>query len=519
LNPKLTTPIAPKRKENLRQRAYLNSLTSIIDYAGAQIVGFLVSPYIVGGLGSSMYGIWQMLSQMTGFANMADTRATQVLKWSIAQKRDLASDQELRSDLTTALIVTTFILPIILVIGAVIVWYAPVITHAPPAYYAMIRIACSLLILTLVTGKVFDLFESVLRGMNMGFKRMGFRAIIIFIGGALKIFVITQGYGLIGLSAVEVVIALAMGITFYFIVKRHIPWFGFAKTNKTKVLSYSKLSGWFMAFTGSKMFLLSSDKIILGYLAGPIFVTQYTITLFSAYALQGLINAVINGVIPGIGGLYGKGEYEKVQQARNLVITLNWILAASLGAVILMYNKSFISLWIGAEHYAGNTENLLILLITVQAIFFQIDSLIINVSLDLKMKVYLSVLASAVTIALSFFLIQYYHIIGLCISILVGRLVLSVGYPLLLRKIMHIQVNFAGWKQLQPMLAAAVLFALATYAGQAIAITDWVSLILIGALSIPVIGIIFWLVGLGRLERESVWELASKIKIFKRDDN
>lgn len=483
------------------------------------MVGFFVSPYIVGGLGSSMYGIWQMLSQMTGFANMADTRATQVLKWSIAKKRDLASDQELKSDLTTALIVTTFILPFILVIGAVIVWYAPIITHTAPEYHTMVRIASSLLILTLVTSKVFDLFESVLRGMNMGYKRMGFRAVIIFFGGALKIFVIVQGYGIIGLSVVEVLIALAMGITFYYIVKKNIPWFGFAKTNKSKIISYSKLSGWFMAFTGSKMLLLSSDKIILGYLAGPIFVTKYAITLFTSFALQGLITAVVNGVIPGIGGLYGKGEYDKVHQARRMMVTLNWALAATLGAAILLYNQSFIALWMGAEHYAGNTENLLIILITVQAVFFQIDSLIINVSLNLKMKVYLSVLASASTIILAFFLIEQYQIVGLCISILVGRLVLTIGYPLLLRKIMHLPIEFGGWQQLQPLIITAVLFVSASYLGQLIHLSSWVSLLTIGTLTLPVLGLLFWFLGLSTADRHLVWMLLAKIKFFKRDEN
>lgn len=98
-----TVKKAPKKKENLKQRAYLNSVTSIIDYGGAQITGFIVSPFIVNGLGSAVYGIWQMLTQMTGYAGMADTRATQVLKWSIANKRGVAEKEELRSDVTTAL--------------------------------------------------------------------------------------------------------------------------------------------------------------------------------------------------------------------------------------------------------------------------------------------------------------------------------------------------------------------------------------------------------------------------------
>ena len=83
--------IPQAKKENHKQRAYLNSVTSILDYAGLQITGFIVSPFIVGGLGNSLYGIYQVLNQMTGYANMADTRASQVLKWTIAQKREVAS--------------------------------------------------------------------------------------------------------------------------------------------------------------------------------------------------------------------------------------------------------------------------------------------------------------------------------------------------------------------------------------------------------------------------------------------
>src|SRR5687767_11771090 len=96
------------KKENLKQRAYLNSLSSIIDFVGIQITGIIVSPFLVSGLGSSMYGIWKMLGQMTGYAGLADTRATQVLKWTVAKKKDVAGDEELRSDLTSAFVVTTF---------------------------------------------------------------------------------------------------------------------------------------------------------------------------------------------------------------------------------------------------------------------------------------------------------------------------------------------------------------------------------------------------------------------------
>src|SRR5688572_22171957 len=155
----------PVKKENLKQRAYLNSLTSMIDYGGVQITGFIVSPFIVGGLGDAMYGIWKMLSQMTGYATMADSRASQVLKWTVAKKKDVVDEQELRNDMASALVVTAFILPLVLIAGGVISWYAPYIVNADLKYFSLIRITCSLLILSLAIAKIFDLFEAVLRGM------------------------------------------------------------------------------------------------------------------------------------------------------------------------------------------------------------------------------------------------------------------------------------------------------------------------------------------------------------------
>lgn len=512
INQTKTNPV--KGKENLKQRAYLNSLTSVLDYVGAQLTGFIVSPFIVSGLGSSLYGSWQMLGQMTGYAGMADIRASQVLKWTIANKRDTATMEELRSEVTSAFAVTFLILPIVLVLGGVIIWYAPHITKARPEHYDLIRIACSLLVLSLVINKLFDVFESVLRGMNLGFKRMGFRAGIVAVAGALKVLAITQGFGIVGLSIIEVIISLFMGCTFYYIVKQNIGWFGFGSTNFSKVLSYGKLSGWFMAFNGSRMLLLNSDKILLGYLAGPSFVTKYAITMFASHALYGFIYAVINGVIPGIGNLFGKKEFGKVRKGRRIIITLNWLLCATLGSTILILNKSFISLWIGEEHFAGSIENLLILLVSLQTIFFQIDSLIITVTLNLKMKLLYASTASIITLIMAFILVDNYLIIGLCMSVLLGRFVLTVGYPLILRNRMQDKSPFLNRHILQPLLIIILLFATATYWGERLFIDSWVTLFAAGFILIIGTGLFFWFAGITQQNRKDTWEVISKIKLL-----
>src|SRR3954466_5636106 len=96
--PIVTSKNGEGKKENLKQRAYLNTLSSMLDYIANRLTGLFVNPFVVAGLGTSLFGIWQMLGQLTGYINIADTRASQVLKWTVAQKKDVATVDELRSE-------------------------------------------------------------------------------------------------------------------------------------------------------------------------------------------------------------------------------------------------------------------------------------------------------------------------------------------------------------------------------------------------------------------------------------
>ena len=503
------------KKENLKQRAYLNSLSSLIDYAGAQITGFFINPFIVSGLGSVMYGVWQILTQLTGYTKLVDTRASQVLKWSLAGKRDVSNEEEFKSDVTSALFVTLITLPFALIIGAVLSWYAPYISQVDVKYYSLIRITCSILIFGLIINKFFDLFEATLAGMNLAYKRMGFRATIIAIGGIFKVIVIIKGYGLIGLSIVQVVNLMVIGCAFYYIVKKNVPWFSFGKTNISRVKSFGRLSGWYMAFTILKMLLLNSDKVFLGFLAGPVLVSNYALTMFTSTAIQGAMLAVIMGMTPGICTVFGKGDYDKVNKARKTVNSITWLFCAVVGTAVLLLNKSFIRLWVGPEHYAGNFENVLILLVAMQAVFFQLDSSILNATMDLKRKVYLSACAAAFSILMYFLLVGRFHIIGLCMSTLAGRLFYTIGFPILLNKRMAINSKFFNFAVVRKLLIGGALLIGAAILSKNFVIHNWIYLVSTGVITLLISFAIFWIIGFRTIERKELIASLSAIKMFK----
>ncbi|MCH6201734.1 oligosaccharide flippase family protein [Aquiflexum sp. LQ15W] len=504
-----------KSKENHKQRAYLNSLTSIIDQIAKQVMGFVVNPFVVKGLGNSLFGVYQIVLEISGYANLADTQSTQVLKWTLAKNRNVFTKEELRSEISTGLYIIFLILPFLLIVGAILSWFAPTIMNVDAVYEDLVRKVSAIVIFAVVISKFSNFFESILRGLNLGYKGMGVKTLLIVIGGICKIFVINYGYGLIGLVLLQVIIAFLTVVIFFYLVKKNVPWFALGKTNKNKIISYTKLSGWFMATKVAGMVLFNSEKILLGFFIGPEIVTIYVLTMFTTSALKGVLDSVVSGVIPGIGTFFGLGEFDKIRKSRLLISNLIWFTSFSFGNAILLFNPSFLNLWVGRENFAGSFENFLILLMAIQYIFFFTTGNFINVTLDLKTKVYLTGLSAIVSIGFAYFLIPLMGISGLCLSVLLGRSILSIGFPIILNRKINNNNKFITLEDLRISLLSLLGLALASYFQSYINIENWYILIISGILVTLISGLLFWVFVIENQNKKLILEQLKKIKMFK----
>src|SRR4051794_32000298 len=68
----------------LTRRASLNAVQSLLDYVAKLLVGFLLTPVLVSGLGRSLFGVWQMVSSLIGYMSATDGRPTEALRLVIA---------------------------------------------------------------------------------------------------------------------------------------------------------------------------------------------------------------------------------------------------------------------------------------------------------------------------------------------------------------------------------------------------------------------------------------------------
>src|SRR5438105_15213618 len=194
---RIATPVADApRPATLTQRASLNVIATLLDYGAKVAVGLVVVPILVGGLGRSLYGVWEMLGRLVGYMTAGDGRPTQALRLVIATLQTSDDDDAKRRYVGAAFVVWMLFLPVILAAGTLLVWLVPAITQAPPALHAAVRLAVALLVVGLLFANLASLPESVLRGMNLGYKRMGLQAGLGIVGGALTAGAIALGLGL-----------------------------------------------------------------------------------------------------------------------------------------------------------------------------------------------------------------------------------------------------------------------------------------------------------------------------------
>ena len=476
----LGPPPAPTReraapdRHTLTHRATLNVVASLLDYGAKLAVGVVVVPILVSGLGRTLYGVWEMLGRLVGYMTAGDGRPTQALRLVVSNLQGSPDDSAKRRYVGGALVVWLLFMPLVVVIGGALVWLAPVITKTAPALAAGVRLTAALLTVSLVFGNLASLPESVLRGMNLGYKRMGLQAGLEVVGGALMAGAIYLGLGMMGAAGAQVAFALLMGLTFWWVVKKYVPWFGIERPTRADVKGLLGLSLWYSAGEAITKLQLASDVLILGMVLSPTAVTAYALTSYAARTAVNLQSLAAGGAIPGIGGVIGERQFEKAVRLRNELLALTWLFATTVGATILLWNRSFLTLWVGGVNYAGPWVNLLIVAIMAQTAFVRSDAYIIDAALQPRMRVIVTAVAATLTVVLATLLTMRFGTVGLCLGIIAGRLTQSVAYPHLVRRCFGDTSRPDLWAIARPLMVMALLFAAAARFGDRVLVHHWI---------------------------------------------
>lgn len=461
--------------DSLTKKASLNAVASVLDYATRLLVSFFLTPLMVVGLGDYFFGLWQILNRLVGYITPASGRPTYALKWALANQQASTDFDQKRRYVGSTLVIWACFLPLLIGLGGVVSWFVPYWVDAPAEYVWIVRVVSGLLVANMIADTLASVPLAVLQGENLGYKRMGMSAILVVVGGGFTWLALYLETGIVGVAVSVIAATSLIGLFFVWVVRRYAPWFGVAKPRRADVRQMSGLSWWFMAWNLVTSLLLASDVVVLGLLGSVESVTDYTLTKYVPEMLIGVLVIIVFGITPGLGGIVGTKDFERAVRLRSEILSLIWLAATALGTGILLWNEVFIGLWVGTRHYSGSLPNLLIVVGAVQLVYIRSDGNIIDLTLRLSQKVLLGFLSVTLSIVAASIAVGYLKlgIPGLCLGIMAGRLILSVGYPTLISRFLGVPLSSQLKGTLRPALVTILLFSLASGLDSLLAAPAW----------------------------------------------
>ncbi len=463
-------------KYNLFNRAKLNAFASYFGFIINAIIAFFASPFLVQFLGSTSFGIWKSVQKILTFASVADGRATQALKWIIADKESKDDIYEKQQAVGSALKVWTLFLPFVLIILSIIIWNLPyLVNDVDSELYSKIQILGFILGINLLINPLIGIPDAILVGTNRGYKSTLIKTFGIVISNVLMIISSYLGYGIIGLGVVVIIVTLFNSIFIYYVCKKSVRWFGIKKPSKKQVKSFFSFSFWVLIWSFVAKLILSTEILLISALINPMEVSNY---VFTAYIFQFCVSiSLLTGtaITPGLGRLIGAKELVKSRIVTESIREIILCISAFFGGLILIVNKHFVKLWMGEEFFLGTNINLIIVLIMIQLVMFRSEGQIQDLSLKIKNKVIIGGVGAAISIILGIFLYNYldYSIEGLFIGVLIGRILLNISFKKMVNKMLDIKTNYKSFTYL------VILITLCYFVGNEISSFDsWISFIL-----------------------------------------
>jgi O-antigen/teichoic acid export membrane protein len=497
--------------KSLSKKASLNALTSSLDYLAQLLVGFIITPMMVAGLGDYFYGVWQILNRMFAYFSTRNG-VSSPMEMSLTKDQTLDNYDEKRRYIGSAIVVWGIFLPITGAIGGLITWFSPYLLDTPAEFFWQIRIVAALFVGIMATAGLSFMPYAILRGQNQGYRRIGLSVLVFFFNGGLTWVALYLKTGIIGVS---ISVFIQQFITFFFYVmvcRSYIPWFGIQRPSFDMVKRFLGLSWWYLAGDVVSNVIFSSDVVVLGLLNSVESVTSYTLTKYIPETVITIIAIVVVGIIPGLGGILGAGDYKKASQVRGEIFSLSWLIITAIGTSILLWNRSFLGLWVGSDRYAGVFQNYMIVLVVAQFVLIRTDGFIIDLTLRIQRKVLYGAISALVSVILSGIFVKFFDlgVIGVCLGLILGRSILSITYPILVSRFIKDSMLYHVKNIVRPALVTIVLFTLASFVDRLTqsyvlsGISGWIILIIGAGISALAVLLFAFYAGLPDPQRKKI---------------
>ena len=144
-----------------------NIFSNYVGIAGAIIIAFMLSPFLVHSLGDTRYGVWSVVSALTGYMALLDLGVSSAMAKYVSKFKALKDYRSLNQVLASGLV-------IMLSAGTILLIFSPILASAVVSFFKFDgQLGESVRLLVIVGSVDIAIFVStgILVGAFFGFQR------------------------------------------------------------------------------------------------------------------------------------------------------------------------------------------------------------------------------------------------------------------------------------------------------------------------------------------------------------
>ena len=493
---------------------------------GAIVIAFMLSPFLVRTLGDTQYGIWSIISALTGYMTLLDLGVSSAIAKYVAKYKAHNNYKSLNVVFSSGIV-------IMLIVGAILLALSPFIADTlvkALKFEPELRDTVHTLVIVGAIDVSIFVASGVFYGAFYGFQKNEVTNAAVLFAAAFKAvvfyFALTSGYGLVAMGIISLVGNLLAALLLAFIMRKVEPQVEITvkhadKSTIVSIFNYSKFT--FLTMLGLQL-IYYSDAFVIGYFLSAAAITIYTIPWSLSEYSNKLIHAVAQTFVPVFSNQEATQDsslYQTYISGTKGVLVISNLLCIG----ILALGDEFIGVWMGPR-YAVECSVLLTIMFTTQLIKSPqliSYSILLGTSNHQKFAMY-NFGFSVANLILSILLVQKFGLIGVaCATAITQILFYVVVTPILTSRVINFSLlDYVKKTYWRIVPASLVLFAVLTYFAKAHPPTGYLALIgqgLIGA--VIYLAVAYWTLldtGERQIAMHHGGRLASKVfdKVLKR---
>ena len=334
---------------------YLGNLISLIR-------GLVIVPLYLHFINVNLYGAWLASGNILMWLTLFDPGVGDVAVQKIATSYGSKDFENIKFQISSTVIISMIISFIALIIGLLLSnFFIKMIIDVEEIDFKNIYMAFNIGVI----NAAITLFSFSLSGCILGLQRskvIGFiRNGAGLIGIIINIYLLYNGAKLLAISLsgmfASLISTLGYLIFLLFIIKKEKIGIGF---NYEYVKSYSRIFTYTFLSKLSGTFTRNIDLILVSKFVNLESVPILALSRRALKFISKFVNSFSIAMLPTVSHLYGENNIEKLKRIildSMVVFALIFIL---ISGGIIIFNKSFMALWVGEKFYIGDFLNLII---------------------------------------------------------------------------------------------------------------------------------------------------------------